>query len=310
MDNNRHPTHVPRDGLTRTERAEAFRSANLEMRQEYLRCNLRIQEAQAASDPRAERRARSERERIASHFIEVNTPLAHSIASKWRSVDRGSDLGDEHTQAALLGLWEAFAGTTPAAVDGVLVGDDGTLRPLGGWDPAQAPFASWAANFVEGRTRRSVRSAQPDTSGLSYRTFSLKPQVDQARSALLAETGRTPSQAEVAARAGVTLETVQACDLAKHVSLDTPVGDDRTLGDVVATSVAATSGASALAGQAEQLLTEIVADHHVQDVMAFLLREGIVTDAPRSRISAADTLATTRSIVDKAMERIGATLPD
>ena len=288
---------------------EEFRGFNTELRYEFLACNLRIQQARATGDREAERRARADREAVATKFVAKNARLAQSAAAPLMIKDR--DLAQEHLQAAMLGLWEAFVGRDPDTIDGVIVEADGTLHPTGGWDPSKGTFSTWAGTFIAGRARRSVRSSEGAFTGMSYHTWGQKPKVDQARRELTSETGTTPSIAQIAARAGVTEDTVRACSKAAPASLDALVSGDgsTSLGDLVDEADAGLWSVEDQAAEHTQAtFVRKVAPLATVDVLVMLLRTGLAGTPPRSVVQTADKLGIGRGSVGPAMARIDAAL--
>lgn len=283
-----------------------YRDTNSRLRQQYLRATADIREAAAEGDADAERRARNQREQIANEFIRHNTPLAARGASPFMVKD--GDGRQDHMQAALLGLWEAFTGTDPKKVDEVIVDDDGSVRPAVGWDPEKGTYATLATRHVAGAVRRSVRSGESVHAGISYSTFVQKPKVEAARRQLLDELGRTPTNVEIAKAAGVTIETVQACLTARPVSLDAPVTDDGsgTLADlIVPTADGLPSGGSATS---ERELLERVDDLAGLDLLVLLLKTGLCGGEPLTVNRTADKLCIGRGATNLAIRRYQAAL--
>lgn len=278
---------------------EDFRGPNAQMRYEYLACNLRIQQAREAGDAEAERRARADREEIATAFLRKNTRLAQAAATPLMI---RSESSAEHLQAALLGLWEAFVGTDPTAVDGVRVDERGRLHPVGGWDPAKGTFATWAGSHISGKVKRSVCSTEGAFTGMSYHTWGNRPKVEAARVKLTNELGHAPSVAQIAAAANVTEATVRACMTAAPSSLDALVSSDSatSLGDIVVLE-------SAPAGPATDKAFEAFASraHKARgmDLMVLLLREGVLGLEPRSVVQTADRLGIGRGSIGPAQRR-------
>lgn len=278
---------------------EDFRGPNERMRYAYLACNLRIQQARAAGDTAAEERARADRERIATEFLAKNTRLAQAVATPLMIKGESSA---ELLQSALLGLWEAFVGTDPAGVDGVIVADDGSLHPTGGWDPRKGTFATWAGSHIAGRARRSVCASEGAFAGMSYHTWGKRPEVERAKAELTAELGHTPSIAQIAARAQVTEATVRACLVPTPSSLDALIGDDSrtTLSDRLAVEPDEDGepGSESTAEFARRA-------HKAKgvDLMVLLLREGVLDTGPRSVVQTADRLGLGRGSIGPAALR-------
>lgn len=296
-------TEDAEDGPTREERWDR----NRELRRQFLECNLRIQQAQAAGDHEAETVARRERDRIGDEFVKANHGLAVKGARPML-IGKPEDRAD-HVQSALLGMWEALVGTKPDQVDDVVVDENGTLRAASGWDPSQGTFGNYSGTFIRGAARRSVRRTEVAYMGMSYNAWSDRPKIERARAELVTETGRAPSVKEIAARAGVTEETVHTVLTAAPVSLDKPVGEDgdTTLGDLVADQIAE------LGADDIELLRDHLVDRAqhmgVLDMMVFLLHTGAVIGRPsRSMVQTADKLGIGRGAVQLAYKRAVAAL--
>lgn len=290
---------------------EDFRTVNAELRYEFLRFNVLIQQAKAAGDERAEAAARRGRARVAETFVTKNVRLAQQAATPLMIRDR--DTSSEHFQAALLGLWKAFVGTDPTTIDGVVVGDDGTLHPTGGWDPAKGTFSTWAGTSISGEARRSVRAAEGAFTGISYNTWGQRPKVEAATAKLVEELGREPSIAEIAARANVTQDTVRALTFKGPRSLDAQVsGDgDATLADLISNvSDDDDGGARDHDEETQALFVEAASNMGAIDLMVFLLRSGLLGQAPRSVVQTADLLGIGRGSVAPALARAEAQLAE
>jgi RNA polymerase sigma factor for flagellar operon FliA len=150
-------------------------------------------------------------------LIETNLPLVQHVlwqiaASFPRHTDR-----DELAQAASLGLVEAAHR----------------------FDPARGvPFERWAAVRIRGAILDSVRAL--DFAPRSLRVASR--QLEEARSGLMCELGRTPTERETAARLGMSADELADVRARVHralvLSLDAPSGSDddgdqMTISDVV-----------------------------------------------------------------------------
>jgi hypothetical protein len=297
--------HIPADEPTEAIR-EDYVGRNAAMRREFLACNARIQEARLNGDTAAEHRARADRERIASSFVELNTRLAVRGAAPFR-LGRSQTVQD-HVQAALLGLWEGFVGVDSSTVDDVIAEEDGTLSPAAGWNPDKGTFSTWAGSHIAGRVMRSVKSSEPAYAGMSYGTWTAKPRIDAARSKLATDLGRTPSIAEIAEAAKVSTETVRAASKPTPVSLQTAVGDDgsTTLGDLITDQVEDVG--FDLSPQAEATLVQNAAGLTALELLALLLRTGITGRPQLTVVRTADTLGVGRGVINNAMTRAKATL--
>lgn len=287
------------DELTREVRWER----NRQLREQFLECNLRIKQAQEAGDAAAEKVARRDRDRIGEEFVKANHGLAVRGARAFL-IGRPEDRAD-HVQAALLGMWEALVGTSPDRVDDVVVDSEtGKLTAAAGWKPDAGTFGNFSRPFISGRTRRSVRATEGAYTGMSYNAWGDRPKVERARNELLAETGRTPSVAEIAARAGVTVDTVHTVLTAAPVSLDKPVGEDgdTTLADLVADRIASLDGDELEVFR--QTLVDRAHDMKAVDLMVFLLHTGAVLGRPaRSMVDTAAKLGLGRGAVQLAFAR-------
>lgn len=286
---------------------EEFREHNEALRQRWLECTRRIKEAQASGDATAEARAREDRDRVGNEFVQKNTRLAVRNASAFLIKDQESS--KDHLQAAMLGLWEAFVGLDASKVDDVLVDDEGRVHAAAGWDPDKGTFATFAGSYISGRTRRSVKTVESTYTGMSYNTWSDKPKVDRARRELSDSLGRTPTLAEIAAKAGVTVATVRACSTATPVSLQALLSDDgsTTLGDMLADTAGDDTG-TAVPMVAEKELIARARQMSMLDLMVLLLRTGI-TGRPALTVNrAADKLCIGRGAAQLAIKRAQAAL--
>lgn len=285
------------------EEAPDYSNRNHELRQQFLECNRRIKDAQATGDRAAEAKARSDREAVANAFVALNVRLATHNA---RSMLRGEARAD-HMQAALLGLWEAFVGTDGSRVDDVVVDEDG-VHAAAGWDPSKGQFSTFAGQFVKGAVSRSVRSAESRHTGMSYNTYGARPKVLKAVEELTDELGRSPNVSEIAARAGVTEETVRVVTTKAPASLQTPIGEDGgTLGDLIAADMTdPDDGDLAWAPEAEEQLVERIITSGLSgaDLLAFIMRAGITGRPPVGVARTADKLAVGRGTVGNAFRRV------
>jgi len=283
---------------------EDFRGPNERMRYAYLECNLRIQQARAAGDADAERRARADREKIATQFMAKNTRLAQSVATPLM-INKESSA--ELLQAALLGLWEAFVGTDPAGVDGVRVDEDGGLHPVAGWDPRKGTFATWASRHIAGRARRSVCASEGAFSGMGYHTWGKRPEVVRAKAALTEELGHTPSVAQIAERTGLTEATVRACLTGPPSSLDALISEDSTT-KVSDRLVVETDDTVSTADTDAAAFARLAHGARGLDLMVLLLREGVLETGPRTVVQTADRLGIGRGSVAPAVHRARAAM--
>ena len=282
---------------------------NAWLRTQFLECNAALADARRAGDEDAVAAVLARRQELGNEFVTANERLAYAAAWEFTRVASGPDRQD-HEQAALLGLWEAFVGTDPAAVDAVDVDDAGTVAATSGWSPEKGTFGTYSRTFITGQTRRSVRRNEAGFAHMSYNAWSQKPAVDRARRELLAELGKVPTYAQVAARAGVTVETVRIVSAPAPVSLSTPVGDEggATLGDRVAALTDDDAGADA--ERAEAAIIAAADDLRVLDLFAVLLRQGVTGRPELSVVETADRLGVGRGLVNIGYKRAKAAIAD
>jgi RNA polymerase sigma factor for flagellar operon FliA len=172
-------------------------------------------------------------------LVEASLPLVQHVlwqiaASFPRHTDR-----DELAQAAALGLVEAAHRFD--ATRGV-------------------PFERWAAVRIRGAILDSVRAL--DFAPRSLRAASR--QLEESRSALMCELGRTPTERETAARLGMTANELAELRARVHralvLSLDAPSGSDDDGDQMTISDIACDRDPSALDQLESQELSAYLAD--------------------------------------------------
>ena len=288
----------------------SIHAMNTMLRKQWLECTAELSAARADGDEEAIEAALARRAKLGNDFVAANQKLAYSAAREFTRVAVGPDRQD-HEQSALLGLWEAFAGTDAGAVDEVTLTDEGAVASVSGWSPEKGTFGNWSRTFITGQTRRSVKKNEAGFAHMSYTAWSQKPAVDRARRELIAELGKAPSHEQVAERAGVTAETVRIVSSPAPVSLSTPLGDEggSTLGDRVADLVA-DEGADGDATFAEATILKAAPHMKAMDLFTVLLRQGVTGRPELSVVETADRLGVGRGSVNIGFKRANAKIRD
>jgi RNA polymerase sigma-B factor len=158
----------------------------------------------------AELPASAERDRLRAQLVEQHLPLVRFFARRYGG---GSEPLDDLLQVGAIGL----------------------IKAVDRFDPGRGlEFSTYAAPTILGEIRRHFRDrtwAVHVHRGLQE----LTADVSRYASELTQELNRAPSVAELSARSGRTEEQVlEALDCAAAYtadSLETPIGEDRTLGD-------------------------------------------------------------------------------
>lgn len=279
-----------------------YREENARLRRRHLQLNYELDQARKAGDHARQGQLLAERGRVLNTLVENNIGLVMHFAQPFLVGDR--ETRQDHQQAALLGLWESIVGRNPQDIDAYRLDESGKVRAAAGWDPEQGSLAAWAKQNVRGRTARSVRQTEAEFTGISYSTWTEKPKVDRAKRELTEKLGRTPTHAEVAEAAGVTVETVRACSTATPLSLHAPTGEDgdSTLADRLANT--AQEDTTVSAQDAERLLARRAASMSAQDIFVMLLRFGLLDTPARTGAMTAALLGVGRGTVQNAVRRV------
>ncbi len=156
-------------------------------------------------DPRFAEYRRTRDRRLRDELVEDHIPLARFLARRF--ADRGESL-DDLLQVALLGLFKAVERFDP----------DRGLR-----------FSTYATPTILGELKRHFRD-RGWAVRVPRRVQELHVQLGRLVGSLSQDLGRSPTPAEVAARAGVSeedvLEAMEAGGLYRLVSLDGTLNDD------------------------------------------------------------------------------------
>lgn len=180
---------------------------NTELRTRYL-------EAEAAlaaltddpSDALSAKKLTRVLEDIAEQFIDTNIGLAAAVVKRWCKNPANSE---DLLQEGIVTLWEYFLT----------------------WDPTRAKYSTWVMQSLEGDIRRlDLKLTGQEKYSDRLARGPLLDAVDHLTRVL----GRTPSNAELAERTGMTLERVARMRRGKTISLDDPIGSEgATRGDLV-----------------------------------------------------------------------------
>jgi RNA polymerase sigma-B factor len=169
-------------------------------------------------DQRLMRRNQSGDHHARDALIERYMPLARSLALRYR---RASEPLDDLIQVASVGL----------------------VKAVDRWDPDRGlAFSSYAVPTILGELRRYFRDATWDVRP-ARDLQELCLAVEEARDALWAQLGHSPTVADLAAKLNrgpeEIIDALQAADARSVRSLDTPVhdaeGDSATTGDLMGT---------------------------------------------------------------------------
>jgi len=291
------------------EGVESLRERNARLRTDLIAAqhakNLAVQSGCAEDVERASWRV----DDLLGELLTLNSGL---VAAAGGSLLQGSTDSDDHRQAGMLGLLEALVGTDPETAGATFVDDDGVVHSVAGWDPDKATLGTHSRYHIKGRMQRSVCAVESKFQGKSYTSFQQNPQITSARAELREELGREPRIDEVAARAGVTRESVAVALQGTPVSLSTPVGDDEgsvTLGDLikdVPADVYDEASAQILSEAIERAAEALT----IVDVLTFVLRNGLAGTPSRSVIEVASILGLGRGAVNNAARRSSTAVTD
>lgn len=166
---------------------------NLKVRWDELTASLDV-----CDDPRRRRRLEQQRAQIEAEFITANENLWRAATRKLRSVGNHSD--DLLNVARATG-WELFRS----------------------WDPDQADFPAYAKQYLRGAINRAVWAAEAD--GISYGTWSARPEILRAEAELRTQLGRSPTHQELAELTGFTAATIEAVRTSRR-SIDADADND------------------------------------------------------------------------------------
>jgi DNA-directed RNA polymerase sigma subunit (sigma70/sigma32) len=193
-----------------TRQTTARHDVNVTLKQEITELSDRLDEAREAGLDRLVSRLERKLERAKNDFAQANWGLAVQTARKFfPHGNAGHQNSDDYIAASLLGLWEAFTR----------------------WDPSKGSFSHFCQQHLKGAVGRAVCAYETQT---SYGDFTARPAVKAAKTKLASELGRAPSDAEIAAECGETVDLVSRVLAPAPVSIDTPAGaEGGTLGDTL-----------------------------------------------------------------------------
>lgn len=166
---------------------------------------------------------------ISQRFVEENRRLAFAHARGLLRSDASEDIG----AAAMWGLWEAFVGSDPELVREVVVGEDGVVRGVQGWDPARGTFGTWCKQHIYGRARRAVVLFEAGYENMSYAVFQQVPRI-KAEAERMVEAGGDVDRDAIATKLGLTRNVVDRALSPAPVRLESRVGSsDQHFEDVI-----------------------------------------------------------------------------
>lgn len=276
-----------------------FHTVNAAIRQVY------VNACQHLNDPYGDHEAaRTVRDLAAEVFVRMNARLAFNGARPFLH----GDYTDDHEAAALMGLWEAFVGTDAELAGTVDVDDSGRVVAQSGWDPESGTFGTWSRAFITGRAARSVAALEPRFHGVSYTAFQKAPAVRKAWQELRDAGEKFPSDAQVAERAGVTVDVVHAVRSGAPTSLDAMVSSDSsdTLADVLLKSPEILREGDA--DDATRHVIAVAGQLSVMDLLVGAARFGLHGLPAKSVVETADLLLIGRGAANNATRRLEAAL--
>lgn len=252
----------------------ARHARNRELRAEYL--DLEAQLLDSGLSPIARRRLELRRARLDDIVMRENDGLVGRLVQRF-ATRANADL-DECRQEGRLALFQAWRA----------------------WDPDEAPFASFAFNFVRGAVNRSVH--QMERPQVSYGAWTKIPHLRDAHSALIARLGREPTLDELAEAAELTVSFVEHALTPRARSLDAPVGDgSASLYGLVADRQGSPDDLDDL--EVTDDLVRAIADHvDTESLAVFLLRTGAAGTPPLELASIASITALDREAVRRRAE--------
>ena len=252
------------------------------LRQEY-RTLEKLQAELLESDPKSRQAVRLQRklDRIAGEFVLLNKGLAGAVAKTFTGMSGKAD-ADDYVSAGLMGLWEAFRT----------------------WDPEQATFGTFSRVYIEGAVKRAVRNNE--ATEISYGDFSARPKVTQAREALEAAGCDSTDLSAVAEQAGVTKALAERVTKERPTSLDAPVGDGVTRGDLISEPAAT----SVLDEENPEALMETITALELSPVENWVAirRYGLDGIPAQNQISIARTIGYGRQSLQRVAYRVESAL--
>lgn len=149
---------------------------------------------------------------VLTEIVNLNFGLVRSYANRFRTKGRADD-ATEFERAGMVGLMSAIKS----------------------YDPSKGPFAAWAYHPIQRAMTRSVRDLE--YANMNPGDFERRPDILQARDRLSIDDAVDPTDDEIAAEAGVTVDQVRRVLHAPRLqSLATPVapGVEITVGEALA----------------------------------------------------------------------------
>ena len=235
------------------------------------------EKAELEGDTVTARRCKRSMDRIQAEFFAANSGLAYAAARVYLTRSSASN-HDDYIQAARIGLLKAW--------------------PM--WDPKQATFATFSRAYADGETNRAVRAYEH--AHISYGDHTAAPNVKLAEAQLTAVLGRTPTDKEIAERAGVSAGIVKRVRMQRPVSLDTPIGDgEYTRGSLVADTKSeapeAALSAVDLSEEQEESVLQALREIDPVQVAVVARRLGIDGAPPQTLSEIAELLNSSREIM-------------
>lgn len=206
------------------------------------RFNELTDELAACEDDNERDRLVAALEHVKNETFLANRGLIATIAKAFVPFNRSNEDFEDYLGAGNVAFWEAFLS----------------------WDPTRSSLAHWAYARIDGAVRRQVAHSEY---GGSYHDWCNRPKVAKATTSLQRRLGRTPTQDEVAVETNLTVQAVDRASRSRAVSLDTPIGDDITVGDLLPDTPTDRSSAVDELSQLDTMLADLPADQ-----LALLLR--------------------------------------
>lgn len=257
---------------------------NAEWKTEWDRLRTELDEAITAEENGRARRCRRAMDRIQDEFFRANSGLAYDAARPFLTQASRTN-HDDYIQAARMGLLKAW--------------------PM--WDPKKGTFGTFSRPYAEGEVNRTVRAYEH--AHISYSDHTAAPKVRIAEEALKAKLDRTPTAAEVAEKAGVTLGIVERVRAQRPVSLDAPLGSDGedTRAGIVADKAAKIPGAAGieLGGLDEEQEAEVLSalrDLPANQAAVCALYYGLAGTVPQTYAEIAETIGGSRESIRSAAD--------
>lgn len=276
---------------------------NIILHQKWLEQVFYANEAADAGDVEAEKLATRRAQDAGNDLIAANMRLVYALSTRYKI---NGSANEDLDQAGFWGLWEAIVGTRPDSRLPVTRTKDGTYLLEGGWDPTISTLGTVCRAHVEGRVRRAVAANESRWQGVSYGDWSSIPKVQAAVAKLKKEGVTSPTHAQIAKTAEVTVATVKVALMPTPASLDAPLAageDQHTLLDFVANSATDENSSAVLDEYIESVLAQ--ADQlPLADIAAFVVHEGFVTGNKLPVVRTAAVVGMGRGATNYASKRV------